>query len=129
MIEVHSSVPGLLDPSGPFSQVTVATGTRIVSLAGQVALDDAGNVVGEGDAGTQAAQCLHNLDAALRHVGASASDVVKVTIFVTDVGDGAAIAAARRAYFGAHAPAATMVGVAALAIPGCVVEIEATAVI
>ena|SRR5690242_5934252 len=128
MIEVHTSVPGLLDPSGPFSQVTVATGT-IVSLAGQVALDERGNVVGEGDAGAQAAQCLHNLDVALRHVGASPSDVVKVTIFVTDVGDRAAIAEARRAYFGTHTPAATMVGVAALAIPGCVVEIEATAVI
>ena len=62
-------------------------------------------------------------------VGGGPTDVVKVTVFVTDIEDRAAIAEARRAYFGDHAPAATMVEVSALAVPGCVVEIEATAVL
>jgi enamine deaminase RidA (YjgF/YER057c/UK114 family) len=128
-VDAHSEIPGLIEPSGPFSHATVGTGTRIVSLAGQVALDDRGQVVGADDAGAQARQCLANLDAALRHVGASPADVVKVTVFLTDVGDRAAVADARREYFGAHAPAATLVEVSALAVPGCVVEIEATAVL
>jgi enamine deaminase RidA (YjgF/YER057c/UK114 family) len=129
MVEAHNSIPGLLDPSGPFSHVTVGAGTRIVSVAGQVALDEDGHVVGEGDARAQAAQCLHNVDVALRYVGASVADVVNVTVFLTDVGDRAAVADMRRAYFGTHAPAATLVEVAGLAIPGCVVEIQVTAVL
>jgi len=129
MIEAHTAVPGLLDPTGPFSNVTVATGTRLVSVAGQVAVDESGQVVGGGDARAQAARCLENIDLALRHVGATSVDVVKVTVYLTDVGDRAAVAEARRAYFGDHMPAATLVEVSALAVPGCVVEIEAAAVL
>jgi 2-iminobutanoate/2-iminopropanoate deaminase len=129
MVEAHRKIPGLVDPSGPFSHVTVAVGSRFVSLAGQVALDGRGQVVGVGDAGVQARQCLENLDIALRHVGATVAEVVKVTVFLTDVGDRVAVAEARREYFGEHAPAATLVEVAALAVEGCVVEIEATAVL
>ena len=129
MIESHAAVPGLLDPSGPFSHVVVGTGSSLVSIAGQVSVDAAGELVGAGDAGAQARRCLECIDAALRLVGGGPTDVVKVTVYLTDIADRAAVAEARRAYFGDHAPAATLVEVSALAVPGCVVEIEATAVL
>jgi 2-iminobutanoate/2-iminopropanoate deaminase len=100
-----------------------------VWLAGQVAIDESGAVIGNGDARTQARQCLSNLDAALRHVGGNADDVVKVVVYLTDITDRAAVADARREYFGSHVPAATLVEVSALAVPGCIIEIEAVAVL
>ena len=129
MTEAHAQIAGLPDTAGSFSHVTVGTGSRIVSIAGQVSVDAHGKLVGEGDPGAQARRCMECIDAALRHVGATPQDVVKVTVFVTDIRDRPAIVEARRAYFGTHAPAASMVEVTALAIPGCVVEIEATAVL
>ena len=50
MIESHASVPGLVDPTGPFSHVVVGTGSSLVSIAGQVSVDAAGELVGAGDA-------------------------------------------------------------------------------
>lgn len=72
MIESHASVPGLVDPTGPFSHVVVGTGSSLVSIAGQVSVDAAGELVGAGDAKAQAARCLECIDAALRQVGGGA---------------------------------------------------------
>jgi 2-iminobutanoate/2-iminopropanoate deaminase len=114
-------------PTGPFSPAILATGTRILSISGQIGDGPDGTIV-DGDAGEQARQALRNLDALLTAAGAQRSDVVKFTIFLTDIPDRAAVAAARAEFFGDHKPAATLVGVADLVLPELKVEIEATAI-
>lgn len=98
-----------------------------VWISGMLALDAAGRLVGSGDVVAQAEQVLGNLAAVLEHVGASFADVVKVTVFLTDIGDRAAINPVRQRWFGEARPASTLVAVAALAVPGALVEIEAVA--
>lgn len=115
-------------PAGPFSPAVLGVGTRMLEISGQVAQAADGSLVGGGDAGEQARQCLRNVDALLRAVGASREDVVKVSVFLTDMEDRAGVAAAREEYFGEHRPAATLVEVSALVSPALKVEIEATAV-
>ena len=119
--------PGSAPPTGPFSPAIVATGTQILVLSGQVADTSDGKTVVD-DAGDQARQCLANIDALLRAAGATSSDVVRLTIFLTQIGDRAAVAKARTEYFGEHRPAATLVEVSALVAPEYKVEIEATAI-
>jgi reactive intermediate/imine deaminase len=114
--------------SGPFSPAVLGTGTQVLALSGQVSAAPDGSLVGEGDAGEQARQCLRNLDALLRAAGATREDVVRVGIFLTDMADRAAVARARIEYFGDHRPAATLIEVSALVAPEFLVEIEATAV-
>jgi len=72
---------------------------------------------------------LAGVDACLRHAGASAAQVVKVTIFMTDIAERPLINPARIAYFGEHRPASTLVEVSALVDPRLKVEIEAYAYI
>ncbi len=72
---------------------------------------------------------LQNLDACLKAVGAGAANVVKVTVYLTDVDDRKLINPARQRYFGVHRPASTLVEVSALALPELKVEIEAQAVL
>jgi len=122
--------PTLPTPTG-YSQVVVASGQRLVFVAGQVALDPDGNVVSPGDPVGQARQAFANVRAALEAVGATIADVTKVTWYV--VGYSAELlpdlAAARREVFGDHAPASTLVGVTGLARPEYLVEAEAVAVL
>jgi reactive intermediate/imine deaminase len=114
--------------SGPYSPAVLATGTRVLSISGQIADAPDGSVVGGGDAYEQAQECLRKLDGLLRAAGASRTDVVRVGIFLTDMADRAAVAKARVEYFGEHRPAATLVQITALVTPALKVEIEATAV-
>lgn len=120
----------LSEPKG-YSHVTVATGKRTVFIAGQVALDSGGNLVGAGDLGAQARQAFRNLLAALASVGAAPTDVAKITWYVVNYSEDLrpTIAAARREAFGEHAPASTLVGVQALARPDFLIEVEAIAVL
>jgi 2-iminobutanoate/2-iminopropanoate deaminase len=95
-------------------------------LAGQVPLDPASGSMVQGDAATQARQVLQNVRAVLEDCGASLADVAKTTVFVTDLGDFAAINEVYAEAFGAHRPARSTVQVAALP-GGAQVEIEAVA--
>lgn len=115
-------------PAGPYSPATLATGTRVLTISGQIADAPDGSVVGGEDAGEQARECLRKIDALLRTAGASKTDVVRVGIFLTDMADRAAVAKARVEYFSDHRPAATLVQITALVAPELKVEIEATAV-
>lgn len=115
-------------PAGPYSPAVLATGTRIMTISGQIADAPDGSVVGGGDAGEQARECLRKIDALLRAAGAAKTDVVRVGIFLTEMADRAAVAKARIEYFGDHRPAATLVQITALVAPELKVEIEATAV-
>lgn len=116
-------------------QVSVATGSKLVFMAGQVAWDADGVTVGQNDLAAQIEQCYLNVATALAGAGGSFDDVAKVTIYVVDwsiekmplVVEGRARAAARLGV----APLApgTLVGVAALFAPDILVEVEAIAVI
>lgn len=118
-----------------YRQVAVATGSKTVYLAGQVARDADGRKVGEGDLAAQVEQCYLNVGAALAEVGASFDDVAKLTVYVVDLSpdklprfaEGIARASAKLGV----TPVAplTGIGVAALAEPDMLVEVEAVAVI
>lgn len=130
----------LLNPDGVFKpdtyyQVSVATGSRIVCLSGQVAQDESGNVVGEGDLAAQSEQAFRNVFHALRGAGATFDQVAKLTVYVPDwsqekMGDliGGAMRAAQDLGFDPRKPM-TLIGVAALGSPNLLIEVEAMAVL
>jgi reactive intermediate/imine deaminase len=99
-----------------------------VYVAGQLALDKDGNLVGSNDIGAQTRRVLENMRRVLEN-GASLRDVVKVTVFVTDIRYREGYGEVRKEFFSANPPASTLVQVACLAIPGALIEIEAVAVI
>lgn len=116
--------------ANPNATLPLSPLTRIgdtLYTAGQVGVDHATGQTPEGVA-EQTRQCLHNLRAVLALAGADLGDVVKTTVFLTDMADFAAFNAAYRAFFPSDPPARSTVGVAALARPQLVVEIEAVAV-
>jgi enamine deaminase RidA (YjgF/YER057c/UK114 family) len=130
MIE-HPRPEGLLHNPG-FSQVVAAAGTRTIYTAGQVSIDEHGALVGAGDLAAQTAQAMRNLGLALAAAGASYADIVKITTYVVDYRpEHRIVIGTARAPFFANGtpPASTLVGVAALALPGWLVEIEAVAVV
>lgn len=126
----------LVNPAGlpevdVYRQVSVASGSKLVFIAGQVAWDADGATVGEGDLAAQVEQCYRNVGTALAGVGASFDDVAKLTVYVVDWTPDKMplfLEGLARAGISPAAPA-TLVGVAALHIPEHLVEIEATAVI
>ncbi|MFI8388682.1 RidA family protein [Streptomyces sp. NPDC085540] len=112
-----------------YSHVTWGKG-RFVAVSGQCALDERGEVVGEGDPAAQARQVFENLRRCLAAAGATFDDVVKLTYFVTDVAHLPAVRDARDAVIPAdRLPASSAVQVSALFRPELLVEIEAFAVI
>jgi enamine deaminase RidA (YjgF/YER057c/UK114 family) len=120
--------PGLVKPNG-YTHVVVAADGRTVYIAGQVAFDAAGKVVGEGDFKTQAEQVYGNLRKALASVGATFADLVKTTILVTDSKNVPALREVRAKYMGPENPPANTLIVATLVRPELLLEIEAVAVL
>lgn len=122
---------GLHKPAA-YSQVVIATGRRLVFIAGQVSMDAEGKLVAKDDFAGQARQVYANLRTALRGAGATPADVTKLTTYVVGYTPElrAVIAEARAAIFRAgELPASTLVGVEALAEPGYLLEVEAIAVV
>ncbi|MFF3641519.1 RidA family protein [Streptomyces sp. NPDC002564] len=130
----------LVNPEGlvevdVYRQVSVASGSRLVYVAGQVAWDADGVTVGEGDLAAQVEQCYLNVGTALAGVGGSFDDVAKLTVYVVDWTpdkmplflEGVARAAAKLGV--TPVPPGTLIGVAALDVPAHLVEVEATAVL
>ncbi|MFJ1731063.1 RidA family protein [Streptomyces sp. NPDC088254] len=130
----------LVNPSGlpkidVYRQVSIATGSKLVFIAGQVAWDAEGITVGEGDLAAQVEQCYLNIGTALAEAGGSFDDVAKLTFYVVDwtpdkmppLLEGISRAAAKLDT--TPVPPATLLGVAALDVPDHLVEIEATAVL
>jgi reactive intermediate/imine deaminase len=112
-----------------YSHVVDAPASRIVYLSGQVPLDAAGNLVGEGDFAAQVRQVFENLTAALAAAGATWNDVVKLDYFVRDIGEVAALRAIRDEYVNTEQPpASTLVEVSRLFRDDVLVEIQAVAV-
>ena len=110
-------------PVGPYSPIVRAGEWLIVS--GQLGMRDGALV--DGGAAAQTTQALDNLRGLLEGEGAALTDVVKTMVFLTDVGDFAAMNEAYVAAFAGHRPARSTVGIAGLPAAGCVVEIEAWA--
>ncbi|MFE7129166.1 RidA family protein [Streptomyces sp. NPDC057617] len=130
----------LMNPSGlpeidAYRQVSIATGSKLVFIAGQVAWDAQGVTVGHGDLAAQVEQCYLNIGTALAGAGASFGDVAKLTVYVVDwtpdklplFMEGVARAAAKLGV--TPVPPGTLLGVAALDVPEHLVEVEATAVV
>jgi 2-iminobutanoate/2-iminopropanoate deaminase len=115
----------------PLSHYTDAVRTEgpLLFVSGVVPVDEAGQLVGGDDVVTQTRQVFANLGAVLAAGGARFGDVVKVTVFLTDIGDRAQINPVRQEVFGEARPASTLVEISALAVPGAKIEVEAVAVI
>ncbi len=117
--------PGLTKPTG-YTHVVVTSDGRTAYIAGQVAFDSAGQVVGGSDFKAQAEQVFKNLRRALTSVGASFEDVLKTTTYITNLENLPALREARGRYFNsARPPANTLIPVATLARPELLLEIEA----
>lgn len=128
MTHRYINPPTLARPMG-YTHVVEASGARTFYISGQVALDDSGNIVGEGEMGAQARQVFENLHTALRAVGASFKDVVKLTYFIVDMSQMQAVREARDQYIQPeYLPASTAVEVRRLAREEFLLEIEAVAV-
>ena len=108
--------PTMAQPVG-YTHVVEATGGRTVYISGQVALDRDGNLVGEGDLRAQAVQVLENIKAILAHSHATMDDIVKVTVYVTDIRAFNDIADIRETYFPKDGPSSVICEVSALAWP------------
>jgi reactive intermediate/imine deaminase len=122
------SPPGLPMPNG-YSHVVVAPAGRIVHVSGQVPVDADGELVGPGDVAAQTSQVFENLTIALEAAGASWADVVKLGIFLRDVGAIAAVRSVRDEYVDLERPpASTLVEVSSLYRDDVLVEVDAIAV-
>jgi len=121
--------PAGVAPGNGYSHVVTGSG-RWIAIAGQIALDADGEIVGIGDAGAQARQVFTNLQLCLDAAGATFADVVKLNFFVTDIAALPAIRAARDAHIDTdNPPASTAVQVVALVRPELILEVEAYAAV
>ena len=124
--------PELGNPPG-YSQIVEVLASRISFIAGQTALDSDGEVVGRNDFSAQDEQVFRNLSAALKSVECTASNLVKLTVFVRDMAHLQTYREARNRFFAtvipAAAPAITLVEVSKLYGPDFLIEIEAVAAI
>jgi len=125
----RTNPPALSKPTGYTHVVEVTGPSKTIYIAGQIAFDKDGNIVGAGDMKAQAEQVFKNLQAALTSAGAKFSDVVKMNTFITDMDKAPVVREVRARYFGDTTPASTLVQVVHLARPELLLEIEVIAVV
>ena len=129
---VRINPPELGTPPG-YSQVVEVSATRIIFIAGQTALDQDGNLIGKNDFAVQAEQVFRNLSFALQASGCTAANLVKLTVFLTDMDNLGSYREARNRFFASvtppAAPAVTLVEVSKLYGPDFMIEIEAIAAV
>jgi 2-iminobutanoate/2-iminopropanoate deaminase len=121
--------PGVVKPFGIFSSAAWQPPGRVLHISGHVAQDVEGDTVGAGDIVVQTRQALTNIQTVLRSVGGEMRDIVKVTVYVTDMSTLADVHAVRAEFFEPPYPASTLVEVSRLVKPEWMIEIEAVAVI
>jgi 2-iminobutanoate/2-iminopropanoate deaminase len=102
---------------------------ELLFVSGCVPVDGEGRLVGGDDVVAQARRVFENIGSVLAAAGAGPADVVKVTIFVTDIDDRPSINPVRQEFFGDTRPASTLVEISRLAIPGAKIEVEAVAIV
>ena len=131
MEKSYSVVADLAAPAARYShavRVGFADGA-LVFVCGQLSLNANGEVVGGRDIAAQADQAFRNLATVLEANGASMSDVVQTTTYMTDISGLAAVNEVRAKHFPANSPTSTTVEVAALASPDLLIEVEAIAAV
>ncbi|WP_405640864.1 RidA family protein [Streptomyces uncialis] len=125
----HVPAPDGVFPATAYTHVVLGTG-RFVAISGQLALDEDGKLVGAGDPAAQARQIFTNLGRCLAAAGTGFDDVVKLTYFVTDIRNLAAVREVRGDFLDpARLPASSAVQVGALVGPEFLMEIEAYAIV
>ncbi len=131
MQKTHLNPDVVSNPGGLYSQlVKVDVGdATFLYLAGQVAEDKDGNVVGKEDLTAQAEQIYKNIEAILATEGAGLSDIVRATTYITDMWQRSVISDIRKRLFPVNPPATSLVEVSALAGDEWLIEVEVTAVI
>jgi 2-iminobutanoate/2-iminopropanoate deaminase len=120
-------VEGQAEPISHYTDAVRAGDLLFVS--GCVPVDSTGQLVGGGDVVVQARQVFRNVGDVLAAAGAGFGDVVKVTVFLTDIADRARVNPVRQEVFGPARHASTLVEVSALAVEGAKIEVEAVALI
>lgn len=120
-------VEGLAEPISHFTDAVLAGG--FLHVSGIVAVDGDGRLVGGDDVAAQTRQVFENMRAVLEAAGCGFEDVVKVTVFLTNIDDRATINPVRQEVFGDTRPASTLVEVPRLAVDGAKVEIECVALV
>ena len=120
-------VESLAEPMSHFTDAVRAGG--FLHVSGVIAVDAEGNLVGGDDVVAQTRQVLENMRAILEAGGCGFEDVVKVTVFLTNIDDRPLINPVRQGVFGASRPASTLVEVPRLAVEGAKVEIECVALV
>ena len=117
------------DPYEPFKLAQAYRVGDLIFVSGQTAIDLDGTLVGVGDFDAQAEQTFNNLAAVLEAGGSSLAKIVKVNIYLKDMGNFGKIVALREKYFTAPYPADTIVEITGLALPELEIEIEAIAMV
>lgn len=118
------------DGKAAYSHVVTVTGTgKLIFIAGQLARDAGGNIVGPGDMRAQLEQTFKNLDLCLKAAGATWADVVKTNTYVTDYEAFSKHREVRMRHFGVATPTSTTIQISRLAQPEAMVEIEMIAVV
>jgi reactive intermediate/imine deaminase len=121
-------VAGQAAPISHYAHAVAADGP-LLFVSGVVPVDEHGRLVGDDDVVEQARSVFRNLGAVLAAAGATFADVVKVTVFLTDVEDRPLINPVRQEVFGEARPASTLVEVSRLAVEGAKIEVEAIATV
>ncbi|MGH7907899.1 MAG: RidA family protein [Candidatus Binataceae bacterium] len=133
MFETKFINPSTLSKPGGYTHIVTIEGQgKLMYLSGQVALDESGNVVGKGDFAAQARQVHKNIIAALKAVGASVNDLIKINTYIVNYKSEyrQQLREIRSEIFNReNPPASTLVGVQALALDDFMIEVEAVAVI
>ncbi len=112
-----------------FSQVVIASGGKTVFISGQTAWDANKRIIGR-NCSEQARQALCNVRTAIEAAGGKLSDIVTLRIYIVDIAENVeAVGTALRDVFPANPPTATWIGVASLAVPDFLIEVEGTAVL
>lgn len=120
--------PAGLHPAPGFSHITIATGSKLVFFAGQVALGKEFGIVGEGDLRAQTVAAMRNVEVAIAEAGVTWDDIVRRTVYTTMPTEYETITSGiDEVTGGAGHPAQTILGVTGLAVQGLLIEIECTA--
>jgi 2-iminobutanoate/2-iminopropanoate deaminase len=120
---------GLSQPLGIYSEAVKVKGNELLFISGITARDETGAIVGKGDMRRQTEQVLENMKRVLDSAGATFDNIVKVTVFVTDLSHFKEIHEVRAKYFKKDYPASTLVQVSRLVHEDMLIEMEAIAVL
>ena len=112
-----------------FSSAVKVSGGALVFLAGTMAVDSGRRLVGAGNFDQQVEQVWENMRTMLEKAGGKLSDIVTMTVFITDMSYGNRFIELRKQKFGRDFPASALIGINQLALPGALIEIQAVAAI